>query len=313
MSGYTIQNPSPEQLPGNIRDPFILRVGGVYYLTGTSAPFWQGPVEGLKLYKSDDLRHWVFVTWLIRREDIDPTAWYMDRLWAPEILATEHGYYLTFNGRNTSEAHWHELHSAIAFSKRIEGPYTVLTRERSFTETVHFPDGKTYKDANDASMLTEDGRYYIFFCNEAGIWGTEVELPSCRPVGEAVLVIPRGAEGRWDTKIEGPFVHKQGDTYYLFYSSFTGPYSVGCVTARSILGPYSPSPDAPLIYPHEGTGIAHSGHNCVFTTPAGTVLTAYHMQLHEDMTERLAISELRFGPGCAISTDAPEVGERIFR
>lgn len=68
----------------------------------------------------------------------------------------------------------------------------------------------------------------------------------------------------------------------------------------------------PLIYPHEGTAIAHSGHNNVFTTPAGTVLTAYHMQLHEDMSERLAISELRFGPGGEISTDAPEIGEVTF-
>jgi len=314
MNGYRIQNPSPEQLPGNIRDPFILRVGDVYYMTGTSAPFWQGPVEGLKLYKSSDLSHWEFVTWLIRREDIDPAAWYIDRLWAPEILATEQGYYLTFNGRNTSEEHWHNLHSAIAFSECIEGPYTVLTQEHAFTEDVNFPGGQTFELANDASMFTEDGRYYFFFCNSAGIWGTEIDLPSCKPVGEAVLMIPQGEEGkgRWDTKIEGPFVHKQGDTYYLFYSSFTGPYSVGCVTAKSILGPYTPSPDMPLIYPHEGTAVAHSGHNNVFTTPAGTVLTAYHVQLHEDMTERLAISELRFGPDGAISTDAPDLGEHTF-
>lgn len=312
MSAYVIENPSMAELPGNIRDPFILRVGDAYYLTGSSYPFWKEPCPGLKLYKSHDLRKWEFVTWLIRREDIDPAAWYIDRLWAPEILATEHGYYLTFNGRNESAEHPHPLSCAVAWAEHIEGPYTVLTQDKPALAGIRYPNGRAYDVENDASLFEEDGRYYIFFSNRGGIWATEIELPACKPVGEVRQVVPAREEGCWDTKIEGPFVYKRDGLYYLFYSSFTGPYSVGCVRARSILGPYSPSPDAPLIYPHEGTGIAHSGHNCVFTTPAGTVLTAYHMQLHEDMTERLAISELRFGPDGAVSTDAPDVGERTF-
>ncbi|MGN0753576.1 MAG: glycoside hydrolase family 43 protein [Aristaeellaceae bacterium] len=308
MPYLTWPNPNPQ--PGNIRDPFIINVDGVYYLTGSHPPFWKLPCPGLKLYKSTDLTNWIFVCDLVRREDIPENAWYIDRLWAPEILRRKEGFYLTFNARNENPQYAHSHGVAIAFSPQIEGPYEVLTRQDSVLAGVEHPGMNGSVAANDASLFEDESGVYLFFSNPHGIFGVSLELPACKPVGEVFRCIASSPEGCWDTKIEGPYVVKRHGRYFMCYSSFTGPYSVGVVTAENLRGPWSPNPSAPMITPPADSDIADSGHNAVFEGPSGQLLTCYHMQRKSDPTEYLAIDPIDFLPDGTVNTPGPTLGKQ---
>ncbi|MBQ8654767.1 MAG: family 43 glycosylhydrolase [Clostridia bacterium] len=304
---YRFSNPNTQ--PGNIRDPFIINVDGVYYLTGSFPPFWEGPVPGIKLFRSTDLVNWTYVTDIIRRADMPEDCWCIDKLWAPEILRRPEGFYLTFNGRNQSAEHPHNHGVAIAFAEKIEGPYRLLTREDSILADVRHPimtDPSVM--GNDGSLYEDESGIYLFYSNRYGIWGLPVSLPECKAAGEVFRCVAPSPEGCWDTKIEGPYVVKRHGKYFLFYSSFTGPYSVGCVTAENIRGPWSPNPPAPLITPPEGGEITHSGHNVIFEGSDGRLYTCYHMQRRSDPTEYLAIDPIELMEDGSVSTPAPTLG-----
>lgn len=305
---------NPNTQPGNIRDPFIINVDGVYYLTGSQPPFWKGDCPGLKLFRSIDLENWEFVSWLIRREDIAPDSWYIDRLWAPEILRRPEGFYLTFNGRNDDPSFRHNHCVAIAFSPNIEGPYHVLTEKESILAQVQYPAGMDVEFfGNDASLYEDEKGVFLFYCNRTGIWGVEIALPECQPVGEAFLCVTPSPEGSWDTKIEGPYVVRKHGKYFMCYSSFTGPYSVGVVTADDIRGPWSPNPPAPFLAPPENSNIAHSGHNAVFEGPGGKLYTCYHVQRKDDPTEYLCIDPVHFQADGTVQTPAPTLGNYMIK
>ena len=45
---FTYANPHLDVEPGIVRDPFIVKVGEMYYLTGTLRPIWAGPNPGCR-------------------------------------------------------------------------------------------------------------------------------------------------------------------------------------------------------------------------------------------------------------------------
>ncbi len=52
---FTYANPHLDVEPGIVRDPFIVKLGETYYLTGTLRPIWAGPNPGVPLWSSPDL------------------------------------------------------------------------------------------------------------------------------------------------------------------------------------------------------------------------------------------------------------------
>jgi beta-xylosidase len=78
---------------------------------------------------------------------------------------------------------------------------------------------------------------------------------------------------------EGPFVLRNGDTFYMTYSAnhYAEPfYGIGYATAPSPLGPWTKSPDNPLVSQKPELGISGPGHNCVIKAPDGTLFMVYH-------------------------------------
>jgi len=112
-----------------------------------------------------------------------------------------------------------------------------------------------------SGFLDSDGTRYVVFkvdgnsighggdCNNmvdpivpTPIMLQQVEADGVTPVGDAVQIFDRDADD--GPLVEAPNLILQGDTYFLFYSSycFTDPqYSVKYATASSITGPYTRS------------------------------------------------------------------------
>ncbi len=236
---FTYQNPLPRAVSGinGLRDPFILRVDGIWYMTGTSKPFFEqlGNSPGVPLYASTDLKTWTDKGILVARKE---GTWYQDRFWAPEIhvkqTPTGRKFYCTFNGFNKNQKTPQGVGLAVADA--ITGPYTVLT-----------PDTPLHA-GNDADIFTDDdGQDYLFV---SGVTAMPVDLASAKVTGPAFPVIPGGEPTDWDTGPgigrEGPEVVKIKNTYYCFYSSWGRGYEVGYATASSIHGPWTKYVNNPI-------------------------------------------------------------------
>lgn len=239
---FTWQNPLPVTPDGlnGLRDPFILKEGDTWYMTGTGKPFFStdyakmGDPKGVPLYSSPDLKTWKFEGTIVPRIEGN---WYQDNFWAPEIHVKDtpagRKFYCTFNGFNVNTK---KGGVGLAVADKITGPYTVLTPAAPII------------GGNDADLFTDaDGQDYLF---RSGVVCCKIDLEHAKIIGEPWGCFGGSAPDDWDTGPgighEGPQVIKIADTYYCFYSSWGRGYEVGYATAKDLHGPWTKSPDNPI-------------------------------------------------------------------
>ena len=243
---FTWQNPLPVGTSGidGLRDPFILKEGDRWYMTGTGKPFFtldyakMGPPKGVPLYSSSDLKTWKFEGSILPRVE---GAWYQDNFWAPEIHAKDtpagrRFYCICGCNEETKNIPADKRGIVLAVADKITGPYKVLTT-----------DGPLI-GGNDADLFTDDdGQDYLF---RAGVVACKIDLEHAKIIGEPWGCFGGGAPGDWDTGPgighEGPEMIKIKDTYYCFYSSWGRGYEVGYATAKDLHGPWTKGPENPI-------------------------------------------------------------------
>ncbi len=304
---FTYQNPIKSGIDKNgLRDCQVLRDGDAWYMTGTSYPHWPREEEegslnkGVVLYKSKNLTDWEIVKYIVKAGD--STKWYHRRFWAPEIQKINNKYYALFNCNNDELGYVGQF-NGYAVADQIEGPYTIVTEKEPLSR------------GNDLTLFQEeDGRVWAFWNQgrEKGIQFAEVDLGKGNLRTEPVTAIlpgkvdfaydeqgniekTPGYNGRpidkvekyynWDSiGIEGAYVIKEGNLYYLFYSSWTRGYEIGYATAKKITGPWTKAENNPFYGAQsretcEKNGLVYSGdpenpfnqvgHNEIFTGPDG--------------------------------------------
>ena len=285
---FEYQNPITSGIDTlGIRDCHVFRDGDSWYMTGTAYPFWRRQEEGGKplnagvpLYRSDDLLHWQFVDYIVRRPSAD--KWYYRNFWAPEIRHIKGKYYCTFNCAN-ADAGYKGIFCGYAVSDRLTGPYRVVTEEKPLSQ------------GNDLTLFEEeDGTVWAFWNrgSDVGIIQSRIDLEQGRLLDKPKVVIPCGGKGEWDNiGIEGSCVFKRDGRYYLLYSSWTRGYEIGCATAPSITGPWTKCDENPIYGAQdpevckkrhieaevvEGSPFTQVGHNQVFIGPTGDYWLSCH-------------------------------------
>lgn len=311
---FSYTNPISNGIDTNgLRDCQVIKDGGWWYLTGTSYPHWEREEangnlnKGVVLYRSKNLTDWEFVKYIVERGD--SSKWYYRRFWAPEIQKIKGKYYATFNCSNP-KAGFPGQHIGYAMADKIEGPYTIIT------------EAKPLANGNDLTFFEDkDSKVYAFWNRgrEFGIGFAEVDLekgvflttpqsgikPSSvdfdiSPGGDTVKTA--GYDGRpvnkvkkyhgWDAiGIEGAYVVKRNNLYYLFYSSWTRGYEIGYATATNIHGPWIKYQNNPFYGAQskatcEKNGLPYTGdeqspfnqvgHNQVFHGPDGRLWLSCH-------------------------------------
>lgn len=343
---FQYQNPISSGIdPNGLRDCQVIRDGDFWYLTGTSHPHWSRQEQdgklnkGVVLYRSKDLNNWKFVKYIVK--DGGPKKWYHRRFWAPEIQKIDNKYYALFNCRN-DELGYVGQYTGYAVADHIEGPYTVVTEERPLSA------------GNDLTLFEDnDGKVWAFWNRgrEFGIGYAQIDLQTATFLTEPqsairpakvdyeydelgnIVQVP-GYDGRpkpkvskyydWDAiGIEGAYVIKEKETYYLFYSSWTRGYEIGYATAPRITGPWTKFKENPFYGAMSKTKCTQNGfawegdpnmpfnqvgHNEIFKGPDGRYWLSCHGIIPDENHQEkpfLVIDPIWFDEDGCIKSNGP--------
>jgi len=294
---FRYTNPITRDTAISMRDHFILKVGSQWFCTGTSLPVWSGPNPGIRLLVSDDLIHWRQHSWIIDASKLPKESPYNGRFWAPEIHFIQNKFWLTVNsGKVTKEdPKGMATHSIWLFSSdEVTGPYKL----------VNGPLTPQYN--NDATLFEdEDGQTYLY-CSGNGLFQAKIDLSTGKLIGGIQKFLDKKSDGNPDWMIggiEGPFVIKKNETYFMFFSSWTRGYEVGLLKSNSPLGPWELVSRNPIFgtrkkgYRKELSiegGYSHlnfqdsedpyceTGHNALFEGPDGRLWSSCHYMMYEN-------------------------------
>lgn len=211
----------------NIRDPFILYEGGIYYLYGTRAKNFGIHVGGFDVYTSTDMENWSEP-----HECFNSAEHKMNIFvnWAPEVHKYNGAYYMfasftdKFGRRGT-----HALKS--------DSPLGPFVPHSNGALTPH------HWMAIDGSLYIEDGTPYLVFCHEhvqiidGAMCYVQLSQDLTHTVGKPVSMF-RASQTEWVPKkiplkhyiTDGPFMYRtKDDVLLMIWSTFIDEKYAECV------------------------------------------------------------------------------------
>lgn len=202
----------------NIRDPFVLKENGKYYLYGTRGETAWTKAEGLDVYVSDDLENWS-----------EPHAcftvpegfWANREVWAPEVHKYKGKYYMFVSLYSETRLRA----TQILKSETPMGPFLPFTDDAITPVGWQCLDGTFYVDKN--------GDPYIVFCHEwvqvrdGEIHAMKLTEDLTAAAGEPKLLF-KASEPHWADKsretfiTDGPFMYRtESGRLLMIWSTFT--------------------------------------------------------------------------------------------
>jgi len=285
---FRYTNPITRDTAISMRDHCIIKVGNLWYCTGTSNPVWTGHNPGVRLLVSDDLIHWKQHSWVIDASKLPEECPYNGRFWAPEIHFIKNKYWLTVNSGKVSkeDPKGMSTHSVWLFvSEKVTGPYKL----------VNGPLTSQYN--NDATLFEdEDGQTYLY-CSGNGLFQSKIDLPTGKLITPIQKFLDKNQQGYpdWITGgIEGPFVLKRDGIYFMFFSTWSRGYEVGLLKSKSPLGPWDLASNEPIFgtrkkeyrpsklkFEDTADPYCETGHNSIFEGPDGKLWSSCHYFMYE--------------------------------
>lgn len=222
-----------------VRDTCVCLADGVYYLTGTTgAPTWWNTNEGIRIWKSNDLKRWepLGLVWSFEKDGTwqKKTVDGKRAIWAPELHHIKGTFWIAYcvnwPGGGTGL-----LKSATG---KAEGPYIDVKADGPLTQEI------------DASLFQDDDGTVYFVYQDGKIARMKDDMSGLAE--KPRLLKPANAP---HVGFEGAFVFKLKGRYYLSCAEFIDKdYHCMVATADKLTGPWS---DRYL-------AIQHGGHNMFF-------------------------------------------------
>jgi xylan 1,4-beta-xylosidase len=271
----TYQNPlMPNQ---QMADPHVLKVGGTYYLYGTTH------TRAYEVFESTNLVDWTLKTEVFR----DPRG----GLWAPDVFHDVAGsgkfyLYYTANTQNPPSGPGDKV-VGVAESDSPLGPFT--------------DRGVLASNSIDGHLYYDGGEYYFYYADiKQGFRMMAQRMADpVTPKGKPIRIIHPTEP--WETKdgrvTEGPFMLKRGSTYYMMYSGTradSADYAIGYATSDSPMGPFTKFKGNPIAQRTEK--VLGPGHHCVVEGPDKKLWMVYHQKEKPEIGWRrtLAIDPIWF-------------------
>ena len=250
-------------VPGDYPDPSILRVGRDYWATMTSGDW--GPY--FPLFRSRDLVNWEQTGAVFAHRP----AWASGSFWAPEISQFKGRYFVYYTARKRSGP----LAVAVATANSPGGPYTdhgpLVAQEAGSIDAV--------------PVLNEAGERYLIWKEDGNsrrlptvLWAQQLSEDGLKLMGKPQEILRNQSPWEGDV-VEGPFVVRRSDYFYLFYSGSgccgSGcSYALGVARSKSLLGPWEKNPGNPILA--ENSDWKCPGHGSIAPFELGRYFLLYH-------------------------------------
>jgi beta-xylosidase len=274
-------------IPGDHPDPSIIRVGKDYWATCTSSAW--GPM--FPLLHSRDLVNWEQTGAVLPHRP----AWATGDFWAPEISEFQGKFFVYFVARQRDGI----LAVAVATADAPGGPYA------DHGPMVAQPDGSI----DPAPVIDTNGVRYLVWKEDGNsqkqptpIWLQRLSDDGTKLIEQPHELIRNDPTGWEGSLVEGPFILRRHDWFYLFYSG-NGCCGVGCnyalgvARSRSLFGPWEKDPANPILA--DNATWKCPGHGSIVQDDRGRYFFLYHGYSTTGgiFTGRQALlDEVMFGP-----------------
>jgi len=228
----------------DIHDPALGRDGGNYYLYST------GP--GVPFYSSKDLMHWTVRGQVFGSEPSwarGVTPGFNGHVWAPDVSSADGKYYLYYSvsgfGKNDSAI-------GVTVNKTLD-PSSPDYKWEDKGIVLRSVAGRDDWNAIDANVIADANGtpWMVFGSFWSGIKLVKLNADRTRlaepQVWYSIAARPRTSadtKTAGDGAVEGPFLFRKGDYYYLFVSTGyccrgkASTYRIAVGRSKAITGPY---------------------------------------------------------------------------
>lgn len=286
-------------ITGNFPDASVVRVDEASANRLHIDPYWAvttGEAGGhaFPLFHSKDLVEWERAKpgWVLN----NTPGWTAGAYWAPEISEGPDGRFYVFysalcdtadspncpeKARRSKNPHC----VGMAIADSPAGPYEAA-KAPSVCDDWGSIDPMAYWDA-------KTGKQYLFWkedtnfchCGTTKIWGQEflidkTQSSGVRLPGDQKCVMESNAQSWENEVVEGPFLLRHGDYFYLFYAGAACcevtncNYAEGVARATSPLGTYVKDPANPILAGNDSWKCP--GHGSIVTTPDCRTFLLHH-------------------------------------
>jgi xylan 1,4-beta-xylosidase len=242
-------------------DPMVLRIGPHdYWAYGTATTYARGFFPVLH---SRDLAHWGYVGPAFS----GPVPWVSQDYWAPDVVKRGRTYFLYFTGAGA-------IHCiGVATAKQPAGPF----RPRAVVGC----GGRVGSGYIDPDLFIDrDGKAYLYVSvdepHAIAVIPMKPDLLHAAGSARALFGVSQPWEHITHSTVEGPFMVRHGNRYYLLYSGndYMQRYAMGYATSRSPLGPFTKYASNPIL--KQTKGLVGPGGGSVFQGPDGRFWLVYH-------------------------------------
>ena len=222
----------------NFPDPTVIKAeNGSYYAYATNTKIDERPIN-IQILKSEDLLHWK------SQPDAmpDKPSWADKDFWAPHVTYNENTqkYYLFYSGESNDENLGKCL--GVAISDSPEGPFKDKGDPLLCGEGFKNIDPMVYRDKSS-------GRNFLY-------WGSGFENIKVQERSDDFLSFKEGTRSKnliapipgdnaenYENLVEGAWLQKHGNFYYLYYSGDNccgenAHYAVMVARSESPTGPF---------------------------------------------------------------------------
>ncbi|MBR5962820.1 MAG: glycoside hydrolase family 43 protein [Bacteroidaceae bacterium] len=308
-------------LPILFGDPFVLLASdGNYYMYGTSL------ADGFEAYTSPDLRKWEPCGQVYRGgtdDDWNVDCFWAPEVYERNA---KYYLFFSANSKDNPTNEGENFQIGVAVADSPKGPFVNLMNRPVFKAPYPVIDanvlfdndsGRTYlyfsrccyKHAVESEIADSMKRAGTFSeIEESWVYGVEMKPDFSGIIGEPTLLLAPPStlddtQAEWESRsvtagevnrrwTEGSFIFKHDNTYYIMYSanSYQGAYyAVGYATSDNPLGPFKKSDYNPVLQENvsKGGSVMGTGHNMMFRTADGKMMTSYHGRLTSNPQERV--------------------------
>ncbi len=250
--------------PHDAPDPSVIRATDGYFYAYTTESDYDGKEKLYPILRSADMVNWKLVGEVFPEKP----AWASHDFWAPHILLRDGKYYLYYSAKNAGTG---TTAIGVAVADKPTGPF------RDKGEPLILGGGHS---TIDPFVLVDGAKLYLY-------WGSDrvpIMVQELTPDGmglvgemEPVLYTSLKFEG-YEELVEGPWVIKRGEYYYLFYSGDDccdePHYAVLVARSKSPLGPFEKYEGNPILVANERWD--GPGHHGMIQDDAGETWLLYH-------------------------------------